>query len=159
MGGEAYTVEFECEAEQAKDLLKELTASPYGQRAIELLNDAKFLPEKPPKTHEELITEAETEEREREAHEEGLRERGRKDMMIKMLEKLRQLRGDDFVKAFEEALSMNEEGEESAKKFEEVLAKISKERDAITTSDQETNQENSSNQSITTRTEDEREPE
>lgn len=129
MGTEAYTVEFECEAENAKDLMKELVASPYGQRVIELLNEANFLPEKSPKTHEELKVEAEEEEKERTLHEEGLKERGRRDMMLKLLGKLRQLRGDKFVKAFEVALSGDEEGEDLVKKFEEALAEDSKEED------------------------------
>ena len=126
---EAYTLEFEVEAEHAKDLMKELTASPYGQRLIDLLNEAKFLPEISPKTVEELKKEADAEEKEREEHEESLRERGRKDMMFKVLAKLRELHGDDFVKAFEEVLAGKEE------------------------------EETSSNQAITTRTDDDRESE
>jgi hypothetical protein len=138
---EVYTLEFEVEAEHAKDLMKELTASPYGQRLIDLLNESKFLPEVSPKTTEELKKEADAEEKEREEHEESLRERGRKDMMFKVLAKLRELHGDDFVKAFEDALA-------------------GKEEEAITTSNQETSQETSSNnQAITTRTDDDRESE
>lgn len=127
MGGEAYTVEFECESEKAEDLIKELVKSPYGQRAIELLNQANFLPERPPKTQEELKAEAQAEEKERGEWEEKIKERGRKEVMLKMLGKLRKLRGDEFVKAFEEAISGDEEGEEMVKKFEEALAKTSKE--------------------------------
>lgn len=137
MGAETYTIEFECEAEHAKDLVKELTASPYGQRVIELLNEANFLPERPVKTQEELKAEAESEVKEREAHEEGVKESGRRDMMTKMLAKLRQLRGDDFVKAFEDALSSDEEGEELVKKFEEALAKTSKDSEEALTDKKE----------------------
>lgn len=126
MGEEAYTVEFECEAEHAKDLLKELTASPYGQRLIELLNESKFLPDVSPKTTEELKIEAEAEEKYREEHEESLKERGRKNMMFKVLAKLRELHGDDFVKEFENALA-GKKAEENAKKEAES--------EAITTQD------------------------
>ena len=112
MGGEAYTVEFECEAENGKDLVNELLGSPYGQRAIELLNRAEFLPEEKHKTQEELKAEAEREERERRAHEETLKERGRNEMMIKMLSKLRTLHGDKFVEEFAKALNKKEEEEE-----------------------------------------------
>jgi len=114
MGGEAYTVEFECESENAKDLIKELTGSPYGQRAIELLNRAEFLPEEQHKTKEELKAEADVEDREREAHEETLKERGRRETMSKMLSKLRELYGDEFVKIFEEALNKKESDVEPA---------------------------------------------
>lgn len=149
MGGEMYTVEFECESEKAEDLIKELVKSPYGQRAIELLNDANFLPERPAKTQEELKVEAEEEQKDREIHEESLREHGRREVLLKVMAKLRRIRGDEFVKAFEEILSSDEEGEELTKKFEEALAKNSKEEEAIS-SNQETNQETSSNQAITT---------
>lgn len=109
MGGEAYTVEFECEAENAKDLLKELTSSPYGQRAIELLNRAEFLPEEKPESKEEMKVKAAKEEKERKDWEETLRDRGRKDAMLKVLIKLRKLYGDDFVKGFEDALNKEEQ--------------------------------------------------
>ena len=159
MGAETYTIEFECESEHAKDLMKELTASPYGQRVIELLNEAKFLPERPVKTQEELKAEAESETKEREAHEEGVKESGRRDMMIKMLAKLRQLRGDGFVKAFEESLNANEEGEESVKKFEETLVKIAKEEEEKKKKE-ETESEAITTQDVkVTRVEDNREPE
>lgn len=170
MGAEAYTVEFECETEHAKDLLNELTASPYGQRLIELLNESKFLPEVSPKTTEELKVEAEAEEKYREEHEESLKERGRKNMMLEMLRKLRQLRGDGFVKAFEAALSGDEEGEESVKKFEEALAKIAKEeeekaKEEQKKKDEEKAKKETESEAITTPTvavmqvEDDREPE
>ena len=101
MGGEAYTVEFECEAENSKDLMKELTGSPYGQRAIELLNRAEFLPEEKHKTQEELKAEADAEERQREAWEENLKDSGRKDAINKIFALLRRIYGDGFVKALE----------------------------------------------------------
>lgn len=115
MGGEAYTVEFECIADEAKDLLIELVKSPYGQRAIELLNRAEFLPEEKHKTQEEIKTEAERETREREAYEKTLKERGRREMMYEVLRKMRELYGDEFVKKFEDALA----GKEEDKKKEE----------------------------------------
>ena len=116
MGGEAYTIEFECISEEAKELLNELMKSPYGQRVIELLTRAEFLPEEKHETQEEIKAKAEQETREREAREEQLKERGRKDVMYKVLAKLRELHGDEFVKKFEDALA----GKKEEKKEEEV---------------------------------------
>jgi len=116
---EAYTVEFEVEAENAKDLLKELTASPFGQRLIQLLNEAKFLPEVKTKTKEELKAEADKEDTEREEHEEQLRDRGRKEAIRKLFAALRERYGDNFVKDFEEGLNKTEETESEATNIEE----------------------------------------
>lgn len=109
-GKEAYTLEFECEVMEAKELLKELTSSPYGQRLIQLLNESKFLPEISNKTEEELKTEAEEEERRIKENDERLKEIGRKEACRNFLAELRKQHGDDFVKAFEKAM------EEAAKK-------------------------------------------
>jgi len=112
-GGEAYTVEFECEAENAKDLIKELTASPYGERLITLLNESKFLPEISPKTIEELKKEAKAEEKEREEHEEKVKDKGRKEGIIKMFAFLRKQFGDDFVKEVENEMAKTDKEEET----------------------------------------------
>jgi hypothetical protein len=76
---EAFTVEFECESEDAADLMKELAANPVGKQLMEFLNKAEFLPKEPDKTEEELRLEAEAEDkaiREREAQ---LKEEGRQE--------------------------------------------------------------------------------
>lgn len=59
---EAYTIEFECIAEDSKELMKELTKNPLGQRAMQLIDQAGFMPEQSNKTPEELKAEAEKEE-------------------------------------------------------------------------------------------------
>lgn len=108
---EAYTVEFEVETEQAKDLITELTNSPYGQRIIELLNEAKFLPEVQTKTSEELKAEAIEEEKERLEREENLMEEGRRKGLNKLFKTLRETYGDGFVKSLEEKLKKKEDEE------------------------------------------------
>ena len=59
---DAYTVEFECVVDDSKELLSELTKSPLGKKAIDLLNASNFLPEAKIKSEEELRKEAEAEE-------------------------------------------------------------------------------------------------
>ena len=87
---EAFTAEFECEAENAKDLAKELAASPYGNDIAEMLKRAEFIPESREETLEEAkIREAE-EEKERLEHEEKLKEEGREEIrkeVVKVREK------------------------------------------------------------------------
>jgi len=87
---EAFTAEFECEAENAKDLAKELAASPYGNDIAEMLKRAEFIPEAREETIEEAkIREAE-EEKERLEHEEKLKEEGREEIrreVVKVREK------------------------------------------------------------------------
>jgi len=107
---EAYTLEFECEAIEAKDLLKELTSSAYGQRLIQLLNESKFLPDIPNKTEEELKAEAEDEGRRIRENNERLKEVGRKDACRRLFAELKKHYGEDFVKKFEKDM------EEAAKK-------------------------------------------
>lgn len=117
VGGEAYTIEFECEAEDSKDLLVELTKSPYGQRAIELLNRAEFLPEEQHKTAEELKAEAEKEEEERNKNEERLKALGSREGKRELLNDLKDKFGEKFVESFEAWL------EEKKKLAEEAIKK------------------------------------
>ena len=112
VGSEAYTLEFECTADEAKDLLKELTSTPYGQRLIQLLNTSQFLPEIPNKTEDELRAEAEDEEIRIERNAEKLKEIGRRDATSKFFTELRKHYGDDFVKEFEIALEEDKKKEE-----------------------------------------------
>lgn len=115
-GSEAYTVEFECEAENAKDLLQELMASPYGQRAIELLNQAEFLPEQTTKSSEELKNEALKEEKEIAEAREATKELGRAEGVNTFFRFLRDAYGDDFVKQVEEKMEEARVKEEEARK-------------------------------------------
>jgi len=70
---DAYTIEFECIAEDSADLIKELLKNPLGKRAIELINKAKFMPEEDVKTPEELRKEAEEEAERIRLHDEQVR--------------------------------------------------------------------------------------
>jgi hypothetical protein len=62
---EAYTVEIECEADNAKDLAKELATCPYGEEIMDLLERAKFIPKSKIGSIAELKAEAEKEEADR----------------------------------------------------------------------------------------------
>jgi len=122
-GGDAYTIEFECEAEDSKELLSELTKSPYGQRAIELLNRAEFLPEEKHKTAEELKVEAEKEMEERKKYEERLKQvaasAASKEAKRELLNALRDKHGDKFVEEFEKWIKEREKIRKEAKEKKE----------------------------------------
>lgn len=119
MGGDAYTIEFECEAEDSKELLNELTKSPYGQRAIEFLNRAEFLPEETHKTSEELKAEAEKEVADRKRHEDGLKTIAKLETKRELLNNLRDKFGEKFVEDFEAWLKEKKRLAEEAKKRED----------------------------------------
>jgi hypothetical protein len=73
---EAYTIEFECEADEAKNLLTELMSCPLGKKLSDLLNQADFLPEKKEMTEEEMKKQAEEEELAIKEREEKLKQEG-----------------------------------------------------------------------------------
>jgi len=83
---EAYTVEFECEAENARDLPNELASSILGQRAMDLIQRAEFLPEGTPTDIELMKQQAEKEAEELKKREEQLREEGRREVRKKYLD-------------------------------------------------------------------------
>lgn len=89
---ESYTVEFECIADDSKELMSELTKTPLGIRAMELLNQGEFLPETKPKTEEELQIEAKAEEEALKVREEELREEGREQVREKYIEYIKKKR-------------------------------------------------------------------
>jgi DNA mismatch repair ATPase MutS len=86
---EAYTVEIECEADNAKDLAKELATCPYGEEIMDLLERAKFIPKSKIGSIAELKAEAEKEEADRKKMEERLREEGREEIREKYIVHLR----------------------------------------------------------------------
>lgn len=92
---EAYTAELEVEAENAKDLERELSACPYGQQIMDLLKRAEFIPEVKVETSEEMKAEAEKESEELLKREEELREEGRKEIREKYLAYLKKKRGEE----------------------------------------------------------------
>lgn len=94
---EAYTAEIEIIADSAKDLAKELTACPYGEEIMDLLERAEFIPKKNSLTIEEMKEQAKTEEEERLKHEEELREEGRHEIREKYLVYIRKKRPDSSI--------------------------------------------------------------
>lgn len=121
-GEEAYTLEFEVEAEESKDLLTELTSSPYGQRLIDLLNQAQFLPEVVVKTEEEMKVEAEAEEKAIVEREKELKEEGRKEGIEKLMEFIENEFGHETAKEIE--AKYNEKEEEDRRKKKEKITLI-----------------------------------
>lgn len=113
---EAYTAEIECEAEDAKDLEKELLGCPYGEQIMALLKRADFIPEGPQGTAEELAAEAKEEAEALKTREEELREEGRKEVRNKYIEFLKSKR----MKRATEALENLADKEEEAATKEEV---------------------------------------
>ena len=103
-GNEAFTLEFECEVEEAKDLLTELTSTAYGRCLINLLNTSKFLPEIPTKSKDELKAEAKEEEERIEKNEERLKRIGRREGRNKFTDELRKHFGENFVQKFKQAI-------------------------------------------------------
>lgn len=142
---EAFTLEFECTADEAKDLLKELTSSPYGQRLIQLLNESQFLPEVHNKTPEELKAEAEEEKTRIDAHDEYLKEIGRKESVGKLFDALRRHFGDDFVKDFEVKLD-----EDDHPKQLEVKSEQESESTEASSTEETPSEESSSNEEEST---------
>lgn len=96
---EAYTAEIECEAENARDLERELAACPYGEQIMALLERAEFIPEGKATSVEEIKAEAEREDAELKKREEELREEGRQQVREKYLEYLKKKRGIDSTEA------------------------------------------------------------
>jgi len=97
---EAYTAEIECEADNAKDLMKELITCPYGEEIMDLLQRANFLPKSKSGNIEDIKIEAEKEEVERKKMEEKLREEGReeiRDKYIVYLRKKNKMRAADML--------------------------------------------------------------
>lgn len=84
---DAYTIEFECVADDSSKLLNELSKSPLGKNAICLLNQAHFMPEQKVQTDEELRRAAEEEEKQIKEHEEKLMEEGREEGRKELREK------------------------------------------------------------------------
>ncbi len=115
---EAYTAEIECEAENAKDLAKELASCPYGNEIADLLKRAEFIPEGPKGTAEELAAEAKEQEQALQKREDELREEGRHEVRMKYIEylKTKRLTGKGLEKLAEkeeaEAKAEEEEHEE-----------------------------------------------
>ena len=133
MGHEdAYTLEFECVAERSEDLPNELTKTPLGQRAIELLNQANFMPETVQETQEELKAKAEQEEKEMAEHEEKIKEEAAKGAVstrdYHWRRFIREKFGDDKMEEVaSEIRKMDEEAkaaEEAAKKSKTEIANV-----------------------------------
>jgi regulator of protease activity HflC (stomatin/prohibitin superfamily) len=120
-GEEAYTLEFEVEAEESKDLVTELTSSPYGQRLIELLNMADFLPEIQVKTKDEIKAEAEAEEKAISEREEELKAEGKKKGIEELMEFINTTFGEEQAKEIEAKFNEKTEEEEKKKKEKIVL--------------------------------------
>jgi len=115
---EAYTAEIECEAENAKDLEKELLGCPYGDQIMALLKRAEFIPESRPDTMEDLKKEAAEQEVELNKREEELREEGRKQVREKYIEYLKKKRMKRASETLE-VLAEKEEAEAEKKAEEE----------------------------------------
>jgi hypothetical protein len=117
---EAYTAEIECEADNAKDLARELAACPYGEEIMDLLRRAEFIPAGPHGTAEELVAEAKREEEELMKREEVLREEGRKEIREKYINYLKKKRlSKKATEALEElACKENEDVERKAEEEE-----------------------------------------
>jgi len=114
-GTEAYTLEFEVETENSKELLKEITASPYGERLIQLLNQADFLPEQLIKTEEELKAEAKKEEEEIEKRQNELKEEGAEEGREELLEFIEETFGKELAKDVEGKYNKKKEKEKKDK--------------------------------------------
>lgn len=99
---EVYTVELEIESEHSKMLLSEVMSCPMGKELMELLNQARFIPELTEKTAEQMKEEAEKEEIERKEREEKLREEGKDKMLETIYDKLR---GNEKLKKFFQSLN------------------------------------------------------
>lgn len=106
---EDYTIEFECIADNARDLAKELAACPLGARTIELIERAKFLPEQSEKTIEDMKKEADEEEQERIRHDEELREEGRAEIREKDILFLRSKKKGKAADLLQELSGIEEE--------------------------------------------------
>jgi hypothetical protein len=115
---EAYTAEIECEADNAKDLEKELMGCPYGDQIMALLKRAEFIPEGRPDNTEDLKKEAAEQEAAIQKREEELREEGRHEIRMKYLEFLKNktLTRKGLEKLAEKE---NEEAKKSVKESEE----------------------------------------
>jgi len=118
---EAYTLEFEVEAEESKDLLNELTSSPYGQRLIELLNQAQFLPELIVKSKEEMKEEAEKEGEAIKQREKELKDKGARDGREDLLKFIKEEFGDETAKEIEGKYNEKKDKDEKAKREKIVL--------------------------------------
>ena len=116
---EAYTAEIECVADTASDLEKELTACPYGERIMDLLERAEFIPEKPKGTEAELKAEAEQEDAELKKREEELREEGRQEVREKYINYLRGKRKIKAAEVLEELAEKEEQDSEQNRDEEE----------------------------------------
>lgn len=117
---EAYTAEIECEAENAKDLEKELLGCPYGDQIMALLKRAEFIPEGKAGTMEELQAEARREDEEMKKHDEEMREEGRHEVREKYVEFLKKKRMKRATEILEGLAEKEEtEAEEKANKAEE----------------------------------------
>lgn len=119
---EAYTAEIECESEDAKGLAKELSSCPYGKQIMDLLERAKFIPEKQSASAEELAVQAKKEELELNKREEELREEGRKEVRekyVKFLKDKRMKRASETLDTL--AKKENKEADKKAKDEEERI--------------------------------------
>jgi ribosomal protein L16 Arg81 hydroxylase len=118
---ETYTVELEIEAEKSKDLLTEISSCPMGKELMELLNQAKFIPELTEKTAEQIREEAEKEEKEIQEHDEKMTKEGMDKMCEIIYDKLKEnpkfkqffgsLNYESFCRMFEEAKEEEEESQ------------------------------------------------
>jgi hypothetical protein len=90
---EAYTIEFEVEAEEARELMSELAKCPLGSKLNALLDQAQFLPDENSPSAEEIRKREEEEEKLRQEREVNITnagiEEGRRQTRIKYIDYLR----------------------------------------------------------------------
>ena len=90
---EAYTIEFEVEAEEARELMSELAKCPLGSKLNALLDQAQFLPDENGPSAEEIRKREEEEEKLRQEREVNITnagiEEGRRQTRIKYIGYLR----------------------------------------------------------------------
>ena len=90
---EKYTVEFEIEAYEAKDLLGEIQNCPYGTNIIDFLDKAEFVPKK---SHEQLLKEKKQAVLKQKKHDEEMIEKGRQEVRKKWVAHIRKKRSKDL---------------------------------------------------------------
>jgi len=117
---DAYTIEFECIADESENLMKELTKTPLGERAIELINQANFMPEQSVDTAEEIKIKAEEEEKRIKEHEDKIKKQAEEkgvdkrdtDWRVLLRDKLGDEKADELIAAME-SKTKEEKKEES----------------------------------------------
>lgn len=126
---DAYTIEFECMADKSEDLMTELTKTPLGQRAIELINQARFMPENEPETQESLRAKAEQEAKEMAEHEEKIKEEAAKSAVSSRdyhwKRFIREKFGDEKMEEVKAEIDKVDEESKSAKEAKKELANVS----------------------------------